>query len=106
MHTKHKGSHSELLACAWLLNCGYEVFRNVSSHGLTDVVAMKDGKFFTFDVKSCNQLVYENTFYDTKNKQSSAPYGQFAKKQEKYFVVSPLLSDEQIAAGITAPFIC
>ena len=27
---KHKGAHAELVATAWLLEQGYEVFRNVS----------------------------------------------------------------------------
>ena len=30
MEKKHKGAHSELIACAYLLHEGYEVFRNVS----------------------------------------------------------------------------
>ena len=48
---KHKGALSELRACAWLLDQGYEVFRNVSDHGLVDIVALKNGKTFYFDVK-------------------------------------------------------
>ena len=38
MHDKHKGSLAELLACAWLLKQGYEVFRNVSQHGKADLI--------------------------------------------------------------------
>jgi hypothetical protein len=41
---KHKGARSELVACAWLLCQGYEVFRNVSQHGLMDIIAIKDGE--------------------------------------------------------------
>jgi Holliday junction resolvase-like predicted endonuclease len=52
MDTKHVGARSELLACAWLLAEGYEVFRNVSSHGHVDIIALKDGKTFYFDVKT------------------------------------------------------
>jgi len=48
---KHKGAHCELVATAWLLKEGYEVFRNVSQHGIIDVVAMKDGLLHKFDVK-------------------------------------------------------
>ena len=51
---KHLGAGSELVACAWLLAEGYEVFRNISQHGLADLVAVKDGKAFYFDVKSQN----------------------------------------------------
>ena len=51
MDKKHFGSRNELIACAWLLEQGYEVFRNVSAHGLVDIIAMKDGKTYHFDVK-------------------------------------------------------
>jgi hypothetical protein len=52
MDKKHRGAHSELIACAWLLAEGYEVFRNVSAHGFADIIALKDGKTFFFDVKT------------------------------------------------------
>ena len=41
MHDKHKGSLAELLACAWLLKQGYEVFRNVSQHGKADLIVWR-----------------------------------------------------------------
>jgi hypothetical protein len=49
---KHKGAHSEPVACTWLLRQGYDVFRNVSDRGSVDVVAIKDGEISLFDVKS------------------------------------------------------
>lgn len=49
---KHKGAHAELIACAWLLSQGYEVFRNVSAFGLTDIIAQKGGQILLLDVKS------------------------------------------------------
>jgi Holliday junction resolvase len=52
MDKKHVGARSELIACAWLLAEGYEVFRNVSPHGHVDIIALKDGKTFYFDVKT------------------------------------------------------
>jgi hypothetical protein len=52
MDRKHKGAHAELLASAWLLDRGYDVFRNVSPYGFIDLIGWKDGKFFPFDVKS------------------------------------------------------
>jgi Holliday junction resolvase-like predicted endonuclease len=52
MDTKHVGARSELIACAWLLAEGYEVFRNISPCGLVDIIALKDGKTFFFDVKT------------------------------------------------------
>ncbi len=49
---KHRGCVSELLAAAWLLGQGYEVFRNVSAHGAIDIVAIKDGEVTLIDVKT------------------------------------------------------
>src|SRR4029077_8240620 len=43
MHSKHKGGLGELQACAWLLKQGYEVFRNISQCGVSDLVAWKPG---------------------------------------------------------------
>lgn len=40
LNKKHYGAVGELLACQWLLNNGYEVFRNVSACGLVDIVAL------------------------------------------------------------------
>lgn len=37
MHTCHTGAVSELVASAWLLKLGYEVFRNVSGGGPGDL---------------------------------------------------------------------
>lgn len=52
MDKKHKGAYGELIACAWLLRNGYEVFRNVSPHGYADIVAVKDGIATFIDVKT------------------------------------------------------
>jgi Holliday junction resolvase-like predicted endonuclease len=53
MQSKHRGAHSELVACAWLLERGYEVYRNISPHGLGDLVVVKDGQMLRIDVKTC-----------------------------------------------------
>ena len=52
IETKHRGAHSEMIACAWLIEQGYEVFRNVSQHGEIDVVGRRAGVFESFDVKT------------------------------------------------------
>ena len=52
MLSKHNGARNELIAATWLLSQGYEVFRNVSQHGLVDLIGLKDGMFTSFDVKS------------------------------------------------------
>lgn len=53
------GARNELLATVWLLNQGYQVFRNVSAHGPIDIIGLKDGKFEHFDVK----MAYRNRDY-------------------------------------------
>jgi hypothetical protein len=53
MNKKHKGAHMEIRAAAWLLEQGYEVFRNVSPYGEIDLVAIKDGVVTALDVKCC-----------------------------------------------------
>lgn len=52
MNKKHRGSHSQLRAELWLLEQGYEVFRNVSAHGPIDLVAIKDDQVLKLDVKT------------------------------------------------------
>ena len=58
---KHRGARSELLACAWLLENGYECFRNVSQHGPVDVIGIRDGVISLFNVKSNRSAVYFTT---------------------------------------------
>jgi hypothetical protein len=49
---KHRGARAELIACAWLLSNGYEVFRNISPHGECDIIGKKGVRIELFDVKS------------------------------------------------------
>lgn len=49
---KHKGTLGEALAKVWLLAEGYDVFENVSPHGLVDLIAMKGKEVLYIDVKS------------------------------------------------------
>jgi Holliday junction resolvase-like predicted endonuclease len=51
---KHKGALAELGASTWLLNEGYEVFRNVSQHGAVDIIARHPvpGAILLIDVKT------------------------------------------------------
>ena len=48
------GAYSELRATTWLMEQGYEVFRNVSPCGKTDLIAEKGGEFLRIDVKTGN----------------------------------------------------
>jgi Holliday junction resolvase-like predicted endonuclease len=58
MHQKHKGSLAELQACAWLLKEGYEVFRNVSQHGVADLIAWRpDGLPILVEVRTATLRV-------------------------------------------------
>ena len=53
LHNSIKGARYELLACAWLLEQGYEVFRNVSPTGKGDIIIWKkDSIPIVIDVKS------------------------------------------------------
>lgn len=54
--SKHVGSRNELIACAWLLEQGYEVFRNVSQHGEIDIIAMRGDDILKLDIKSGSSL--------------------------------------------------
>jgi hypothetical protein len=65
-HRKHFGCLNEMLACVWLLDNGYEVFRNVSAHGNVDVVAIdSEGRVRLIDIKSASS-------YTTRRKTDSA----------------------------------
>ena len=50
--TNRTGDISELKAVVWLLEQGYEVFRNVGCTGPIDIVAIKDGITTLIDVKT------------------------------------------------------
>jgi len=50
------GATSELKAAAWLVEQGYETFRNVCSHGPVDFVAIKDGELLKLDVKTARMI--------------------------------------------------
>lgn len=63
---KHVGARSEMIACAWLLGQGYEVFRNVSPFGDTDLIAQKNNEFFRFDVKTTTYSKSTGQIYTTK----------------------------------------
>lgn len=54
IEVKHRGSANEMRACLWLLDQGYEVFRNVSQHGDVDIVALKGVETLRIDVKAAN----------------------------------------------------
>lgn len=49
---KHVGARNEMVAVAWLLDKGYEVFRNVSQCGEIDIIATKSGELLRLDVKA------------------------------------------------------
>lgn len=63
MRDKHRGATSELIAAAWLLRQGYEVFRNVSQHGEADLVAIKGDEVIQIDVKTRPAAVNVNGYF-------------------------------------------
>lgn len=49
-----RGTHNELVAMVWLMQQGYEVFRNSSPHGSVDVIGLKNGQVELFDIKKAS----------------------------------------------------
>ena len=75
---KHRGAQAELTACAWLLSQGYEVFRNVSQHGVVDLVAIhpENGETILVDVRTINSYINtigETIIYANWNKKMESP---------------------------------
>lgn len=55
LNTTKKGAIAELTACNWLLNQGYEVFRNLTPTGWIDIIAWKANEDPIFiDVAMCS----------------------------------------------------
>lgn len=73
MHDKHRGSLAELQAAAWLLQQGFEVFRNVSQHGghdlavydpssgKTELVDVTTGHWKTFPTLGATKVAFPAT---------------------------------------------
>jgi hypothetical protein len=51
---KLRGGYSEIVATAWLLENGFEVFRNAVDKGLIDIIAIGGGHTILIDVKTAN----------------------------------------------------
>jgi Holliday junction resolvase len=66
MDSKHKSSHSELIACSWLLKRGYDVFRNVSHYGIADIVAFRGDDIIKIDVKSAGNAAQRVPLKETQ----------------------------------------
>lgn len=50
--TTRVGDLAEFYAVTWLWDNGFEVYQNAGSTGPVDIVAIKDGKVWLFDIKS------------------------------------------------------
>ena len=46
-----KGDMAEHYAITWLWDEGFQVFKNAGSTGMGDLIAMKEGQVYLFDVK-------------------------------------------------------
>lgn len=57
---KHLGAQSELVAAAWLIGQGFDVFRNVSPHGDIDLIAVRGDELRKFDVKTARRRVTQD----------------------------------------------
>lgn len=60
--TIQKGAIAEYKASIWLLEQGYEVYRNVSPAGPVDLIAIKDGQVIEIDVKTLQITGKHNDF--------------------------------------------
>jgi hypothetical protein len=69
-----KGAQGELIASAWLLGLGYEVFRNVSASGPADLIAWEQDTGVThfIDVKT----VAYDAIYERSNGSLCIPLGR------------------------------
>lgn len=54
------GAMCELIASAWLLKNGYEVFKNVSPTGKADLIALKNGNTILIDVTKSNKYYHKD----------------------------------------------
>jgi Holliday junction resolvase-like predicted endonuclease len=77
MERKHLPFKSELVACAWLLGEGYEVFRNVSLRGPIDIVA--------YAPETATTLLIDVKTY-CESYQNSTPVGE-PERRERNIVV-------------------
>ena len=64
-----KGDINEYKATVWLLEQGYEVYKNVGCTGEVDLVAIKDGEISRIDVKSVQVTNRGMVFRTTKHEE-------------------------------------
>lgn len=55
MNTMRKGALAEIKAIAWLIEQGYEVYRNISPEGPFDLIAIKPKETVYIDVKTVSE---------------------------------------------------
>jgi len=69
MSNNRTGAQSELIAAAWLMAMGYEVFRNLSPSGPVDLIAWKPGE----DIKHLIDVKTVNTPYVRSDGKETVP---------------------------------
>ena len=57
LSTHKRGASAELLACAALVDAGFEVFRNVTPDGPIDIVVWDGETFYPIDVKRASHYI-------------------------------------------------
>ncbi len=83
--TGQAGAWAEMMAAAWLIEKGFDVFRNVAQHGPADLVALSHGRVQLFDVKLCAVT--------------------FGRDGQPKINLSNRLSDRQIQLGVAQFFV-
>jgi Holliday junction resolvase-like predicted endonuclease len=76
MNSSQKGAVSELKAAAWLIDQGYEVFRNLVPTGPADLVAFhpETGEFIAVDVKTLSIQTNSNGWETAARRKHENPH--------------------------------
>lgn len=73
------GALQELRVTCDLLKKGFEVYRNISQHGVGDLVAFKNGTTFLIDVKSVLHISADGRWIHNKSKHNVPYYALITK---------------------------
>lgn len=59
------GAIAELVVCADLMKKGFDVYRAVSPHAYADLIAIKDGRLYQFEVRTARYMDDGKIFFPT-----------------------------------------
>lgn len=85
-----RGDWAELMAVTWLMESGFDVYRNVSRVGPVDVVGIRDGISYFFDVK------YTHIRFNKEGKAHVVRCAKKSKNQENINVTFVYVTKEGV----------